>query len=136
MRLTRLEKLILLANAIFRLVFGVWFIQTIEPLPTNALELQDSVNYPVTRTSHLPYEATRSSAVWQLTSAIQFPSAAVSKLIVPTYRYDSTFLGGTLLVWRLVLTVLLSFIQWFALARMLRWLMRFVEHSKRQPRSA
>jgi hypothetical protein len=130
MELRRLETLVLCANGIFWLVFAFWIIHAIEPVPTNASELQDTVNYAVSPTTHLPYEVTRSSAMWRLCSLVQFPSAIVSRLIIPSFRADSTFLRMTLLIWRLALTMLLSFGQWFALAKALRALMHAVAARK------
>ena len=113
------------ANGVFWLVFAVWLVQSIKPLPTNAPELQDSVNYPVSQTSHLPFEAARSSVMWRIYSTLHFPAGVVSRIVVPSFRSDSTLFGVTLLVWRLVPTMLLSFGQWFLMAKALGWLLRF-----------
>jgi len=133
MQLRRLEKLVLGANAVFWLVFGAWFVLPLEPLPINTSELQDTVNYPVSRTSHLPYEVTRSSLMWRLCSTVQFPAVAASRLMVPSFRADSTLLGGTLLVWRLLLAMLISFGQWFGVAKLIEWLLDRGEGRKRRP---
>ena len=136
MKLRRLERLVLGANGVFWLIFAVWLVQSIKPLPSNASELQDSVNYPVSQTSHLPYEAARSSVMWRIYSTMQFPAGVVSRMIVPSFRSDSTLFGVTLLVWRLVLTMLLSFGQWFLMAKALGWLLDLLQNLARRPPSA
>lgn len=108
-----------MGNAIIWSLIAGWLVLSLEKSPTDPLVYQDHVTYPITRELHLPSRVAREGTVWHIGSFLQYPSGWLSAHVIQSPINDRFVLGFSVFAWRLLITFILSFVQWIAIAQLI-----------------
>lgn len=112
-------------NALTWIIFWTCLMSSMLPVPTSPADYIDFVDQPVTRNFYVPSGPPH--ALETLFAIVQCPSIMISTALIPTYSNEQFFLGASFLVWRLLLTTALSFLQWYGIV----WLIATLRGIKR-----
>lgn len=114
----RVRRSLLIAyglNALSWIICWTWLLSSAVPVPTSAADYIDRVYLPITRDIYVPHTHTPLPVLIKLFQVVQSPAFIIGIALIPRPSTDQFFLGPSLIVWRLLLTTALSFVQWYGM---------------------
>jgi hypothetical protein len=115
-------------NALSWIIFWTWLMSSTLPAPASPAGYVDLVDQPIIRDIYAPSGPPH--ALETLFTIVQFPSIMIGIALIPTYSTNQYFLGVSFFVWRLLLTTVLSFLQWYGLVWLIGNLRAFVRKQR------